>query len=169
MRLYFLRHGIAAPREEWSGDDALRPLTDTGRKRLRQVAAALAELQLGIDLIITSPLLRCTQTAEVAARALKLSDRLVTDDRLAPGFGRSMLARVVRSHADAGALMLVGHEPDFSRTIGDLIGGGRVVCKKGGVACVDVPDIRVLEGELEWLVPPGVLAAGGKRTRRVRS
>jgi phosphohistidine phosphatase len=79
-----------------------------------------------------------------------------------------MLARVVRSHADAGALMLVGHEPDFSQTIGSLIGGGRVVCKKGGVACVNVPDIRAMEGDLEWLVPPGLLAAGGQRTRRAR-
>jgi phosphohistidine phosphatase len=168
MRLYFLRHGIAAPRGEWTGDDALRPLTETGKKRLRQVAAYLAGLQLDIDLIITSPLVRCTQTAEVAARRLKLSDRLATDDRLAPGFGQTMLARVVRSHADAGALMLVGHEPDFSQTIGSLIGGGRVVCKKGGVACVNVPDIRAMEGDLEWLVPPGLLAAGGQRTRRAR-
>jgi hypothetical protein len=43
------------------------------------------------------------------------------------------------------------------------------VYKKGGVACVNVPDIQVLEGELEWLVPPGVLAAGGKKTPRVRN
>jgi phosphohistidine phosphatase len=55
--------------------------------------------------------------------------------------------------------MLVGHEPDFSMTIGHLIGGGRVVCKKGGVACVNVPDIQAMEGELEWLLPAGLLRA----------
>jgi phosphohistidine phosphatase len=159
MKIYFLRHGIAEPREEWTGDDSLRPLTGTGKKRLRQVAEFLAGLQLDIDLIITSPLLRCTQTAEAVARPLELSDRIVTDDRLAPGFSRSKLAGVVRSHADASALMLVGHEPDFSETIGELIGGGRVVCKKGGLACVSVPNTAKMEGELEWLVPPGLLRA----------
>lgn len=159
MRLYFLRHGIAAAREEWTGEDALRPLTEKGKQRLDQVAAFLADQRLGIELIITSPLLRCSQTAEIAARRLEMPERVVTDKRLAPGFGPVMLAKVVRSHANAGALMLVGHEPDFSMTIGHLIGGGRVVCKKGGVACVNLPDTRAMEGELEWLLQPGLLRA----------
>jgi phosphohistidine phosphatase len=157
MRLYFLRHGIAAAREGWTGDDALRPLTDKGKERLEQVTALLAGQRLAIELIVSSPLLRCAQTAEIAARRLEIPDRLVTDGRLAPGFGQAMLAKVVRAHANAGALMLVGHEPDFSQTIGHVIGGGRVVCKKGSVACVNVPDVQAMEGELEWLLPPAFL------------
>ena len=53
--------------------------------------------------------------------------------------------------------MLVGHKPNLSVTIGRLIGGGRVVCRTGGAACVNVPHPPVLEGELEWLVAPGLL------------
>jgi phosphohistidine phosphatase len=159
MKLYFLRHGIAASREAWTGDDALRPLTEKGRKRLDQVAAFLAAQALHVDRILSSPLLRCAQTAELVARRLELAERLDIDGRLAPGFGPAALASLVRSHGDAGALMLVGHEPDFSDTIGDLIGGGRVVCRKGGVACVDVPDVTRREGELEWLLPPALLAS----------
>jgi phosphohistidine phosphatase len=159
MRLYFLRHGIAAPRSEWRGDEVLRPLTDTGRRRLRQVAAFLAQQRLTIDLVITSPLVRCVQTARIVARRLELPDRLVLDERLAPGFGPSLLGRIVRDHADADGLMLVGHETDFSVTIGKLIGGGRVVCRKGGVACVNVLDNAARQGELEWLIPPGLVSS----------
>ena len=157
MRLYFVRHGVASPRSEWVGDDALRPLTGEGVKRLHRVAELLAEQRLDPESILTSPLLRCLQTAEIAARRLRMMDRLVTDPRLAPGFGPAFLTAIVREHAEAGALMLVGHEPDFSVTIGRLIGRGRVVCKKGGVACVNVFDEEGKEGELEWLLPPALL------------
>jgi phosphohistidine phosphatase len=159
MRLYFLRHGIAAAREEWAGDEVLRPLTNRGKDRVDHVAAFLVRLQVAIDLIVTSPLARAVHTAALAAPRFDLADRLVVDDRLAPGFGTAALAAVMRSHADVSALMLVGHEPDFSETIGRLIGGGRVVCKKGGVACVNVPDPVALEGNLEWLLPPGLVPA----------
>ncbi len=159
MKLYFLRHGIAEERDGWTGDDALRPLTDKGKQRLGEVAAFLAERRLGIETVVTSPLVRCAQTAEIAARALGLRDRVVEDRRLAPGFGPGELAAVVRAHTGSDALMLVGHEPDFSETIGALIGGGRVVCRKGGVACVNVPEPARLEGELEWLLPPALVRA----------
>jgi len=157
MRLCFLRHGTAAEREEWSGDDALRPLTDKGRRRLARVAELLAGQKLGIETVLTSPLLRCVQTAELVARRIGLDNHVVSDDRLAPGFNRAALATLLRTHAKAGALLLVGHEPDFSDTIGHLIGGARVVCRKGGVACVNLPDPSAMEGELEWLVSPDLL------------
>jgi phosphohistidine phosphatase len=158
MRLYFLRHGNAASRQEWSGDDALRPLTEKGMRTLDGVAAFLADQRLGIDLVVTSPLVRASQTAQLVAKRLGLADRLETDERLASGFGPAALGELVRSHADLGALMLVGHEPDFSNTIGALIGRGRVVCKKAGLACVNVLDIATMEGELEWLLPARLLS-----------
>ena len=157
MKLYFLRHGIAVAREEWAGDEASRPLTDKGRRRLEDVGEFLAGRKLGVERVLTSPLVRCTQTAEVVAQRMKAVDRVAVDERLAPGFGPGMLARLLRSHAETGALMLVGHEPDFSLTIGHVIGGGRVVCDKGGVACVHLPNPREMEGELEWLLAPGLL------------
>jgi phosphohistidine phosphatase len=53
--------------------------------------------------------------------------------------------------------MLVGHEPSFSQVIGQLIGGGRIVMKKGGLARVDVNSIDTLPGELVWLLAPKML------------
>jgi len=157
MKLYFLRHGLAGQRSEWTGDDFERPLTDEGQARMAREAVTIAKLGLNLDLILTSPLVRAYQTAQSVAQHLSLLDKLITDERLAPGFSTEQLAPLLREHSNATALMLVGHEPDFSKVIGDLIGGGRVECKKGSLACVEVPDPVRLAGELLWLLPPKIL------------
>jgi phosphohistidine phosphatase len=158
MELYFLRHGLASEREEWTGDDLQRPLTEEGKERMRREATTMAKLGLDLDQIIASPLVRAYQTAEIVARQLHLLDKLIKDERLAPGFGIDQLAQVLRAYSTATALMLVGHEPDFSETIRRLIGGGRVECKKGSLARVDVSDPLSPQGNLVWLLPPKVLA-----------
>jgi phosphohistidine phosphatase len=161
MILYFVRHGLAAERESWSGADYLRPLTEEGRAKVEESAQTLAKLELGVQLIVTSPLVRAEQTARIIAARLGLRGSLVEDERLAPGFDRARLAELVAAHPQAQVTMLVGHEPDFSDTISDLIGGGRVVCKKGSLARVDVADRSTLEGQLVWLAPPRLLALRG--------
>ena len=157
MKLYFLRHGVAVERTEWKGEDAERPLSEKGRKRMIQSAAGLARLDLQLDAILTSPLARAMQTAESVAEALKAKDKLLEERRLGMGFNRDLLAEILRDHAGAEALMLVGHEPSFSKTISAIIGGGQIVCKKGGLACVNLGDQTSLNGELLWLIPPGLL------------
>ena len=156
MRLYFLRHGLAADRETWTGDDFDRPLTDQGKERMAREAATLVEMSLDLDVILTSPLVRAYQTAEIVAQHLNQTDKLVQDERLSPGFGSNQLAKILKTYPGAQALMLVGHEPDFSQVIGDLIGGGRFTCKKGSLACVELTD-RSLHGVLVWLIPASVL------------
>jgi phosphohistidine phosphatase len=160
MEIYFLRHGDAGSRESWKGSDASRPLSDEGAARMEREASTLALLRLPLDLIITSPLVRAQQTAEIVARRLNLMDALVEDERLAPGFGAAELGSIMREHRALTALMLVGHEPDFSTVIAACIGGGRVDCKKGGLARVDFQDPSSLSGLLAWLLPPRVLAPG---------
>lgn len=155
MKIFFLRHGLAGNRAEWKGDDAARPLTDEGIEKTKRTAATLADLDLGLEVIITSPLVRARQTAEIVANKLKV--KLVEDARLAPGFDEKKLRALLSDYADANALMVVGHEPDFSETISALIGGGNIVCKKGGLALVNLPDTSK-RGELVWLIPPKVLA-----------
>ena len=157
MKLYFLRHGLAGDRETWVGDDFDRPLTDAGKERMAREAATLARLNLSLDVILTSPLVRAYQTAEIVAQRLNMTDRLVKDERLGPGLGPNQLAGILQAYPEAKALMLVGHEPDFSQLIGELIGGGRVTCKKGSLACVELNNTS-LQGELVWLIPPSVLA-----------
>ncbi len=157
MILYFLRHGLADDRAGWIADDTQRPLTKDGKDKMAQEAELFTRLSLGLDLIITSPLVRAFQTAQIVAQRLNIVDKLIQDERLAPGFDRQELSEILTAHPGVDTLMLVGHEPDFSETISDLIGGGRVVCKKGGLARVDVASQSPLAGELVWLMPPKLL------------
>jgi len=159
LRLYFLRHGRALSRAEWRGDDDLRPLTPEGEAAMEGEARALAALGLGLETIVTSPLVRARRTAELVATALD-GVELLEDERLAPGFDVKKLRAVVADRGAPRALMLVGHEPDFSAVVGALVGGGRVVCKKGGLARVDVAGPGLEAGELVWLLPPSQLAGG---------
>lgn len=122
-----------------------------------RVANAVAAFDLGLELIITSPLVRAQQTATIVADKLKMRAALTTDDRLGPNFGLDRLAKILSAHRKASALMLVGHEPGMSTTVGQLIGGAAIDFKKGSLACVDLTDASRLTGTLLWLVPPRVL------------
>jgi phosphohistidine phosphatase len=157
-RIYFLRHGLA-DRAAYSGtDDRRRPLTPYGAARIEAGAATLARLDLDCGVILTSPLTRCRQTAAITAAVLGLDDRLVVEPRLAPGFGLDDLEELVADHGESGAIMLVGHEPDFSLTVSRLTGGSDLVFKKGGLARVDIHPGAGPTGELVWLLPPRILA-----------
>jgi phosphohistidine phosphatase len=148
MQLYFLRHG-EADWPGWTKPDDERPLTDFGKKEVRQVAKFLSRLKVKADLIVTSPLPRALQTAEVAAEELKT--KLRQDEALEPGFGISELRTVVKRHGSK-VLMLVGHEPDFSSVISALT-GAFLKLSKAGVVLVDI-DLETEKGRLLWLFPP---------------
>ncbi len=158
MKLYFLRHGIAEDREQWTDNDEKRPLTDKGKKRMAKEGKRMKEMGIAPDLILTSPLVRAKQTAEIAAEHLSLEDKVKEDKRLAPGFAVPAVGEILREYRDADSIMLVGHEPDFSETVASLIGGGHVVCKKGGLALIELEQPDSLQGELLWLIPPSLLA-----------
>ena len=148
MQLYFLRHG-EADWPGWTKPDDERPLTDFGKKEVRQVAKFLNRLKVKPDLIVSSPLPRALQTAEVAAQQLKT--KLRQDEALEPGFGINELRTLLKRHRSK-VLMLVGHEPDFSSVISALTGAS-VKLSKAGVALVDI-DPEAEEGRLLWLFPP---------------
>ena len=158
MQLYFLRHGLA-DRSAWSGADAERPLTEEGALRMAREAESLARLGLEPEVILTSPLVRARQTAQIVAERLGLESRVQVDERLAADFGAARLPAMLADHPEASSLLLVGHEPSFSETLGELT-GGNLVFKKGGLARVDL-DLdepgEPLTGTLVWLLPPKVL------------
>ncbi len=156
MQLYFLRHGVADWPDWDPARDDERPLTDAGVVKMKAEAKTIERLELDLKAILTSPLARARQTAEVVAE--RLAVKAIEEPALAPGFNAKRLQEVLKRYPDAGALMLVGHEPDFSRTIAQLIGGGRVAVKKGGLARVDLESIDPPKGELVWLFAPKTLA-----------
>ena len=159
MRVYFLRHGKAEDRAAWRGRDADRPLTAEGEEALRRAAKQLRAMDLALDVVVTSPYVRARRTAEIVADELGLGGRLVVDDRLAPGFDLRRLEQVLAAHGPADGVMVVGHEPDFSETVAELIGGGDVVMKKGGLARVDATAPAAGGGQLVWLLTPPLLGS----------
>jgi phosphohistidine phosphatase len=150
MELYFLRHG-EADWPDWKKSDDERPLTKRGKKQMRDVARFLDHLKVRPNLIVTSLLPRAAQTAEIAADYLKA--KLRKDESLAPGFAMSKLRTVLKRHR-AKALMLVGHEPDFTNVISELTGAS-LKLPKAGVALLDI-DPESEEGKLLWLFPPKI-------------
>ena len=150
MQLYFLRHG-EADWPGWTKPDDERPLTDSGKREVQQVAKFLSRLKVKLDSIVTSPLPRALQTAEIAAEQLKT--KLGQDEALEPGFGITELRTVLERHRSK-VLLLVGHEPDFSSVISALTGAS-LKLSKAGVALVDI-DRDTEKGRLLWLFPPKV-------------
>jgi len=163
MELHLLRHGIAAdPNDPAFSDDSQRPLTDEGLRKTRQVAHALARLRFTYDLILTSPLARAKQTADVVAGELGLSDRVQLCPALAPGGRPQAVVKVIGELADSdGSLLLVGHEPDLSRLASWLISGrldARIRLKKAGLCVVETDGLAGGRcGVLKLLLPPRVL------------
>jgi phosphohistidine phosphatase len=151
MELYFLRHGRSVPRSQWDGDGQTRPLTDEAVVALAHEAWTLARLGVDPDLIITSPLERAQQTAEIVASGLGLQDRLRTADCLGKGFGMKGLRQLLHEHSRAGSIMLVGHNPDIVTVLHKLT-GGHVVLDKGGLARVHISARKSRSAELVWLL-----------------
>jgi phosphohistidine phosphatase len=151
MKIYFFRHG-EADWPDWNKPDDERPLTKAGKKEVRKVAEFLASLGVCLDDILTSPLPRAAQTAEIAAEELKTRCR--EEKLLVPGFSVIELARLLKKYPGE-SLMLVGHEPDFTKTISALTGGS-LKLSKAGVALVDIGSSS-RKGKLLWLFPPKIV------------
>jgi|ERR1051325_2265049 phosphohistidine phosphatase len=152
MKLYLLRHG-KADWPNWEKPDDERPLTKEGKKETAAVGRFLASLEIK-PVILTSPLPRASQTAEITAQHLKV--HVQTETALRPGFDAKQLRKIVRRVTEK-SLMIVGHEPDFTRTIFQLT-GGRTKMSKGGVALIEL-ETDSMEGELRWLLPPKLAIA----------
>ncbi len=117
---------------------------------------------LGIapGLVLTSPLVRCRQTAEIICEAL--GGTPVEDPRLRPGMRLDDLEDALLERADADVPMVCGHEPDLSQIVAELTGGGVVDFKKGSLAVLDVESPRAGRGRLRALYPPAALRLLGE-------
>lgn len=148
MLIYFLRHAEA---EDTSPQgDAGRRLTDKGMQRSRQVGQALVAMDVIVDMVLCSPLQRALETADAVLESVDA--RLEVEDDLAGNLDPDTLGYMLEAHGPAGNVLIVGHEPDLSRTITLLIGGGRIEMKKGAVACVETLAPVAGAGVLRWLL-----------------
>jgi phosphohistidine phosphatase len=158
--LYLIRHGLAGQLGDYVNDDE-RPLTDEGKRKTKQVAKRLVELGVMVDLILTSPLVRAQQTADILKEA-GLSKSLAVADYLATGNMDDWLTWFEGWRSPAKSLALVGHEPTLSAwaellTVGSAT--GNLVLKKAGVIGLMVPveESPIGHSQLFWLTPPRLL------------
>jgi phosphohistidine phosphatase len=155
-QIYFIRHGIAAEPDAYDNDRE-RPLTVKGKTKTKVVAQQLKALGLGFDEILTSPLLRARQTAEILHQADLVPHMTVTDTLAPMGSFSNWLEKTRQSNHRS--LALVGHEPDLSQWAELLIWGevrGALQLKKGGIIGIEIPDDIDPVGNsiLFWLTPP---------------
>jgi len=167
MNLYLLRHGIAVePGTPGFENDAERPLIPKGERRLHAAAAAMEKMELSFDLVLSSPLVRAKQTAEIVASEMKLKKRLQFSDALAPGGGVKHLIRQLNELKPAPEnVLLVGHEPSLSRLISLLVAGDEtaaVEMKKGGLCKLEVAELYCGQcAKLAWLLTPSQMELMG--------
>jgi phosphohistidine phosphatase len=156
--LLLLRHGIAEERRPDQPDQA-RSLTPEGRQRTASVLSQLHRLGVGADRLLSSPLVRARQTAELAVAA-GLAPALSLTDALAPGADPLPL---LADRAASGRLLLVGHEPDLGDLAARLIGAppGSIALKKAGLAVLDLPTpFTPGQARLRLLLAPRQLLGG---------
>ena len=157
--LYFIRHGLAEDRGEQWPDDAKRPLTEEGISRARKQARGLARLGVSFDIVLTSPLVRARQTAEIVAAAFDPRPYFVQVESLAPGGAYQAILADLEKHARKTRVAIVGHEPDLGELAARLIGARHAIAfKKGAVCRIDVDALPPGgPGALRWFMTPKML------------
>jgi phosphohistidine phosphatase len=175
MYLYLMRHGIAVAADEPKVEsDETRPLTSKGAKRIRRAARGLRRLGVSFDAVLTSPLLRARQTAEIVAAELGLEAYLEEIPELAPQHSVDRLVSALARFDNKKALILVGHEPLLGFAFSFFMGGRdgvsfAVALKKGGVCCIEIDALPPREpGTLQWFLTPKQLRRlGDKKPKKV--
>jgi phosphohistidine phosphatase len=156
MLLALIRHGTAEDAGPRTGyHDEPRRLTDLGITHMREAARGIARIGIQPDAIISSPLVRCAQTAEIVGAAFGTGVRL--HDVLRPGARTAALLEVLADYPDAGCIVVCGHQPDLSLITAELSGGSLVEFRRGTLCVINLERLRPNGGILVGLYPPKAL------------
>ena len=158
MDLILVRHGDA---ERTAPSDHQRALTDKGKGQAERLGRCLASCNVQPAKIITSPLKRAQQTAQLLGKAMASADLVQVEERLSCGMRPEDACEILSDHGNAEALLLVGHEPDLSTLCTFLSGSENpdaMEMKKGSCAAFMVEDAKRRRATLKWLLPPQVLS-----------
>lgn len=160
MQIYLVRHGDAIDRDLAGVEtDGERWLTDEGREELGWTAAALARLKVKPDLVLSSPLVRAVQTAEIIRDVIGPAGDPALSENLIYGGSFAGLLEDIAGHGNPSVVVLTGHMPSIGELVGWLAWNERAAAvrmRTGAVARVDLPDDRIAPGwgDLRWLIPP---------------
>ena len=162
MQLLLIRHAIAEEREDFSRtgkDDRLRPLTDEGKKKMKQAARGLCEIVPKIDLLATSPLTRAAQTGAILDSVYGGLE-VVEIEELAPGTTPKAFLRWLRQRKEE-TIAAVGHEPSLGQILSSLLTGTErrlLAFRKGGACLLEIPgEVAAGTATLLWALTPAQL------------
>lgn len=153
MTLYLIRHGEAED-QKLGKPDSERRLTEEGKKKMRRAAEGWKYLINGFDYLVSSPLIRAKETADIVKNVFDFEDEIILDNRLI--FGNKTENVVDLANELGGNIALFGHEPDFSNHVSNLIsqGNAEIDFKKGMIAKISFGGkARIGGGILEFLIP----------------
>ena len=158
MFVYFLRHASAGQRKlATAGKDDKRALDKDGIEQCGYIGRALAALGVQVDIIISSPLKRATQTAALVGNEMGHEGKLAIENALRPEATFADFQKLLEKYARQDSILLVGHNPNLREFLGRVIsdsGEAVVELKKGAVAKVEM---RRNAGSLSWCVTPRIL------------
>jgi phosphohistidine phosphatase len=158
MFLYLLRHASAGQPFANAKKDEKRGLDKDGIEQCGYIGRALAALGVQVDMIVSSPLKRSTQTAALVGNEMGHEGKLVLENALRPEAGFSDFQKMLQKYARQEALLLVGHNPNLREFLGRLISErgceAAIELKKGAVAKVEM---RRSFGSLSWCLTPRIL------------
>jgi len=165
MKLYIVRHAIAVDRGTPGIKDEDRALTEEGREKMKRASAGLRSLGYIPGLLLTSPLLRARQTADILLEELGKGIDFETTPALSPSATRQELYRVIGLHSKRNSLMLVGHQPSLGEIAGEIVFGSSehfIDLKKGGVCAIELESVRgTPKGSMVALLTPSILRKVG--------
>jgi phosphohistidine phosphatase len=161
MRLYIVRHAIAVPHGTPGVAEDDRYLTEEGIEKMEKAAAGLLKIGAVPQLVLSSPLVRARQTADILLNVFDKKIRLIETVHLAPGGNRKELYDQIREYQDSASLALVGHQPSLGEIAGEIAWGSwehYFELKKGGTCAIDLHQLKpVPRGILRFLLTPAIL------------
>ncbi len=159
--LYVIRHGIAE-KPDADVDDEARELTGKGRERMKLVAKGLEDSGVRFDIILTSPLARASQTADIIRKYCSPDADMEVTGLLKPVASVDELIERLNTIEGADSVAIVGHEPFLSSFVSYCLSGKKssfIQLKKGGIALLETDgDLQPGQCALVWLLEPGQLA-----------
>jgi phosphohistidine phosphatase len=154
MILYLMRHANAGAFRGNPVLDARRGLVKEGKEQCVLMARTLSALKVQIDLIVSSPLKRCLQTAQFLGTELGYDAKVEVSPALAPSGSYAEFQALLAGYADREGVLAVGHNPNVFQFLGRLItgnGGASIRMRKGSLARVDM---HRHPPRLQWLIDP---------------
>jgi phosphohistidine phosphatase len=171
MDCVLVRHGIAVERDEWEGQDADRPLTERGAKRVVQVAAGLRWLGVQPTQILASPFVRAVETARILQAAFTDRSAIRRVEELLPDAAPEQLFALLHEFPAESCVLCVGHEPHLGSAASVMLTGKPSAAfpfKKAGACLIEMPvPAKPGRGTLRWWMGPAQLRELSKKQVKI--